>query len=87
MGTTEPVWVCSGEEITPIEFNISGSEEVCSGGELTLAGLEFESGQHEVYVNGQFLGYLPVQDDLEWEVFSYRVPQPALRQGNNLVEV
>jgi hypothetical protein len=87
MGSAEPVVMCAGFENAPIEFNIVVGDEICSGGQLSLAALDFASGFHEVFVNGQFVGYVPELGYLEWEVFSYQVPQAALRQGENLVEV
>jgi hypothetical protein len=87
MGSAEPVVMCAGFENDPIEFNIVVGDEICSGGQLSLAALDFASGLHEVYVNGQFVGYVPELGYLEWEVFSYQVPQAALRQGENLVEI
>ena len=53
---------------------------------LSLAAFDFTSGLHEVYVNGHFLGLVPPQG-IDWEVLHYSVPQAALRQGRNLVEV
>jgi hypothetical protein len=70
----------------PIEFNIVVGDEVCSGGQLSLAALDFETGLHEVYVNGHFVGYVPVQG-IDWEVLHFAVPQAALKQGANLVKV
>jgi hypothetical protein len=87
MGGTDPAWMCPDSENGPIEFNIVVGDEICSAGVLSLAGMDFESGQHEVYVNGQFLGYIPNIDEDVWEVLTFQVPQAALVEGNNLVEV
>ncbi len=88
MGYTNPPYMCSYLPNAPIEFNIVVDASVCSAGELSLAGLAFESTEHDVYINGQFLGNVPVQAPGEgWEVFLYDVPQAALNQGNNLVEL
>jgi len=86
MGSAEPVWViCPEDENVPIEFNIVVDEEICSGGELSLAAGDFESGLHEVYVNGRFLGFIPPQG--QWQVLLFEVPQAALHKGENLVQV
>lgn len=88
MGYISLPYMCSWLVNAPIEFNIVVDASVCSAGELSLAGLAFESTEHEVYINGQFLGNVPVQAPEEgWGVFLYDVPQAALNQGNNLVEV
>jgi hypothetical protein len=87
MGGTDPAWMCPEAENGPIEFNIVVGDEICSAGQLSLAAIDFESGQHELYVNGQFLGYIPNIDEGVWEVLTFQVPQAALVEGNNLVEV
>jgi hypothetical protein len=88
MGSTDPAWMCPEYPNAPIEFNIVVGDEICSPGQLSLAALDFESGQHEVYVNGQFLGTLPPQEeDEDWEVLVFNVPQAALKQGANLVQI
>jgi hypothetical protein len=71
----------------PVEFYIVVDQEICSGGELALAVYDFATGQHEVYVNGQFVGYLPPQMQPQWDVALFPVPQAALKKGKNLVEV
>lgn len=87
MGSTDPVGMCPQDENAPIEFNIVVGDEICSAGQLSLAAFDFESGQHELYVNGHFLGTLPSQEEEVWEVLVFNVPQAALKQGANLVEI
>ncbi len=90
MGYTDPPPICPGSENAPIEFNIMLDADVCSDGELALAAFDFGSGLHEVYVNGDFLGYVPAQPVTggEWDVFHYAVPQESLNQfGDNLVQI
>ena len=87
MGTAELVWMCPESENAPIEFNIVVGDEICSGGLLSLASMDFESGLDEVYVNGHFLGNIPDIGEDVWEVLPFDVPQAFLRQGANLVEV
>lgn len=70
----------------PVEFYIVADQEICSGGQLSLAAYDFEAGPHGVYVNGHLVGYLGSQG-ADWEVLHYAVPQAALKQGANLVEV
>ena len=89
MGTAEPVWMCPEPESenAPIEFNIVVGQEICSGGELTLAVCDFESGLHEVYVNGDFVALLPERLEGGYVEEVFAVPQASLRQGANLVQV
>jgi hypothetical protein len=87
MGSTDPVWMCSGFENAPIEFNIVVGQEICSAGLLSLASMDFEGDPHEVYVNGHFVAYVPDIGEDVWEVLLFDVPQSFLRQGANLVEV
>jgi hypothetical protein len=86
MGGTDPAWMCPESENAPIEFNIVVGDEICSAGQLSLAALDFESDQHELYVNGHFLGTLPPQGE-GWEVLVFNVPQAVLKQGANLVQI
>ena len=84
MGSTAPPRMCAHDP--PIEFNIMLDAEPCSDGELSLAAYDFESGVHEVYINGDFLGHIPSQG-WEWKVFPYQVPQASLMRGANLVGI
>jgi hypothetical protein len=91
MGYPDPPWVCpekgaGDDDLAPIEFNIVVGARICSAGELSLAAYEFEDGDDEVYINGQLVGYVPHEEDL-WDVFVYEVPQAALNEGKNLVEI
>jgi len=85
MGGAEPRYMCPEDADVPIEFNIVVGQEICSGGELTLATMDFESGLHGVYVNGDLVGLIPEQDG--WDVLVFDVPRAGLRQGANLVQV
>jgi hypothetical protein len=89
MGYANPPFLCPGSENAPIEFNIMLDAEVCSDGELALAASDFQSGLHEVYVNGDFMGYVPPQpEEEEWDIFLYVVPQESLHEfGDNLVQI
>jgi hypothetical protein len=87
MGGSGSWGVCPEDQNAPVEFNIVLGEEICSGGLLSLAGDDFESGLHEVYVNGRFLGFIPPQAQGQWQVFLFEVPQAALDKGENLVQV
>lgn len=86
MGYTYPPYMCSWLPNAPIEFNIVVGARICSGRELSLAAYEFEDGDDEVYINGQFLGYVPHEVDV-WDVFLYEVPRSALNEGKNVVEI
>jgi hypothetical protein len=87
MGYTDPPWMCQQDNNAPIEFNIVVGAEVCSGGELGLAASDFESGLHEVYLNGDLLGYLPDMGEGVWVTVLFEVPRASLKQGKNLVEI
>ena len=87
MGYTDPPWMCPEYNNAPIEFNIVVDAEICSGGELRLAATDFESTLHEVYINGDLLGYLPDMDEDVWVTVLFEVPQASLKQGKNLVEI
>ncbi len=87
MGYLEPVWMCPEDETAPIEFNIVVGDEICSGGVLSLAAMGWESGEHEVYINGHLLGTIPDIDEEVWEVLDFDVPQSFLTTGANLVQV
>jgi hypothetical protein len=89
MGYLSPEWgnVCDYYDNAPIEFNILVDQAVCSGGELRLMAARFQSGLHEVYINGQFLGYVPPLGEEYWKEFLYEVPQSWLTSGRNLVEI
>lgn len=87
MGTSDPPWICPNSENAPIEFNIVVRRQVCSGGELTLAVMGLETGEHEVYVNDNFVALIPPQEDDVWVVLPFQVPQSALRRGENLVQI
>jgi len=87
MGYTDPPRMCPESDNDPIEFNIVVDAEICSGGELGLAASAFESGLHEVYLNGDLLGYLPDMDEEVWVTVLFEVPQASLKQGKNLVEI
>lgn len=87
MGYTDPVWMCPTCDNAPIEFNIFVDAEICSGGELALAVMDFESGLHEVYLNGDFLGYLPDIGEFLWVTVPFEVPQASIKEGKNLVEI
>jgi hypothetical protein len=86
MGSDQPPYVCPDDQNVPIEFNVVVGQEICSAGVLSLAAMELESGEHEVYVNGYFVGLIP---DIEeaWEVLLFDVPEAALHKGENLVRV
>jgi hypothetical protein len=87
MGMAKVRLICRADRRAPVEFNIVVGEDVCSGGQLSLAAWDFLSGLHEVYVNGHFLGTMPVQEKGPWEVLVFEVPQADLNQGANLVEI
>ena len=87
MGGAEPRYMCPEDADVPIEFNIVVGQEICSGGELTLAVCDFESGLHEVYVNGDFVALLPERLEGGYVEEVFAVPQASLRQGANLVQV
>jgi hypothetical protein len=86
MDYTDPPAICTNDENEPIEFNIMLDAESCSTGTLRLATIDFESGFHEVYINGHFLGNIPSQG-WEWDISSYHVPRAWLMRGANLVEI
>lgn len=87
MGMGALYFVCPASNNVPIEFNIVVGDEICSAGQLSLAAIDFESGLHEVYVNGHSLGTIPEQEEDVWEVEVFNVPQAVLKQGANLVEI
>lgn len=87
MGGVEPPGMCPDFENAPIEFNIVVEQEICSRGELTLAVTDFESGLHEVYVNGDFVGLMPMAEEESWVQEVFKLPRASLKQGENLVEV
>lgn len=87
MGTVKTRLICGNDPKRPIEFNIVVDAEICSGGQLSLAAWDFTSSLHEVYVNGHFLGTILAQEKGLWEVLVFEIPQAALQQGTNLVEI
>jgi hypothetical protein len=89
MGYADPPSICPGSANAPIEFNIMLDAQVCSDGELALAASDFQSGLHEVYVNGDLLGYVPPQPrGGKWDVFLCVVPEESLHEfADNLVQI
>jgi hypothetical protein len=87
MGYVDPPFVCPESENAPIEFNIVVGDEICSAGVLSLAAMDWESGQHQVYINDHFLGTIPDIDEEVWEVLDFDVPQSFLNKGANLVQI
>jgi hypothetical protein len=86
MGYPDGPWLCIGDEEVPIEFNIVLDAEPCSDAELALAADDVEMDVHGVYINGDYLGYMPEAED-EWQVARFHVPQASLHAGANLVEI
>jgi hypothetical protein len=90
MGYPDPPWMCAteydDEYPVPIEFKILVDAAICSGGELSVASYAFEEDDEEVYINGHFLGYMP-EVEWGWNVYRYQVPEAALNEGENLVQV
>jgi hypothetical protein len=87
MGYTDPPWMCPNMENAPIEFDIDVQQGICSQGELTLETNGLELGEHELYVNGHFIGVIPSQPDDVWVELVFRIAQAALKQGDNLVQI